>query len=132
MFPARRTSRFAVSPVPASAPDLSAPIDRAHLARYTLGDSGLEREILCLFLEHLPNTIRDLGAAATVGDWHRAAHTLKGSARAVGAWRLASTAEAAEKIVDIANPAISEAALGRISEAAAETNAYIAKMMASA
>jgi HPt (histidine-containing phosphotransfer) domain-containing protein len=30
--------------------------------------------------------------------WHAAAHTLKGSARAVGAWRAARAAEMAEKI----------------------------------
>lgn len=108
------------------------PVDRVHLARYTLGDAALEREILGLFLLHLPNTIRDLGLADTNSDWHRAAHTLKGSARAIGAWRLAKTAEDAERLADVGDRAASEAALVRIAEAAAEANAFIAKLMASA
>jgi HPt (histidine-containing phosphotransfer) domain-containing protein len=39
-----------------------------------------------------------LVAATTAQDWHNAAHTLKGSARAVGAWRVARATEAAERI----------------------------------
>ena len=131
MLPARKSIYSNRPPISISA-DPRAPIDRAHLARYTLGDADLEREILGLFLANLPNTIRDLGLAETESDWHRAAHTLKGSARAVGAWRLASTAEAAERLSDVRDRAASEAAIGRIAEAAAETNAYIAKLMASA
>lgn len=107
-----------------------APIDRAHLARYTLGDAALEREILELFLGHLPNTIRDLGLAETDKDWHMAAHALKGSARAVGAWRLAREAEAAERLGGLADRAAVDAVIARIADASVEVSSHIATLVA--
>src|SRR5262245_55052645 len=71
------------------------PIDLTHLSRMTLGDRSLECEVLALFdrqAEMLLPRIR-AGAPAVVA---AAAHTLKGSARGIGAWRVASTAEAVE------------------------------------
>ncbi len=75
------------------------PIDLIHLRRYTLGDSGLEKEVLDLFLAQLPATIEALGTAAPRAERSRAAHTLKGSGRAVGAWRIAALAERVEQVV---------------------------------
>lgn len=72
------------------------PIDRAHLARFTLGDKALEREVLELFREQLMRTLPQLSATATEKDWRFVAHTLKGSGRAVGAWDLSAAAAAAE------------------------------------
>lgn len=106
-----------------------APIDRAHLARYTLGDTSLEREILELFLNHLPNTIRDLGLASTDKDWHMAAHALKGSARAVGAWRLARVAEAAERVA-VQDRAAADSAIAEVAEAAVEVSSHVAGLIA--
>ncbi len=74
------------------------PVDLAHLRRYTLGDRGLELEILGLFVDQLPITIGALKNAPTEKEWGMAAHTLKGSARAVGAWPLATLAEGAERL----------------------------------
>ena len=73
------------------------PIDHQHLARYTLGNRSLEVEILQLFAEQAPQTLDQLKAADDARSWHAAAHTLKGSAKAVGACALASTAETAER-----------------------------------
>ena len=73
-----------------------APINHDHLAKYTLGDVELEREILALFVEQLPRLIDQLEGAATEHDWYVAAHTLKGSARAVGAENLGDLAALAE------------------------------------
>ena len=73
------------------------PIDSAHLARYTLGDASLEREILGLFIAQAPQTLARLREADSERSWREAAHTLKGSARAVGAWRLAKAAEDCEQ-----------------------------------
>ncbi len=109
--------------------DAELPIDRAHLARYTLGDASLEREILELFLGHMPNSIRDLGLAATDKDWHMAAHALKGSARAVGAWRLARAAEAAER-VGVSDREAADAAIARIAEAAVEVTTHVGGLIA--
>lgn len=71
-------------------------LDRDHLARYTLGDSGLEREVLKLFIDQVPESLALLRGSRDADAWLRAAHTIKGSARAVGAWRLADAAERAE------------------------------------
>ena len=70
------------------------PIDLEHLRRYTLGDPMLEDEVLQLFYHHaavtLAQVVRPSGAQAR----RDAAHALLGSARAVGAWGVATLAEA--------------------------------------
>ncbi|MEM8976302.1 MAG: Hpt domain-containing protein, partial [Pseudomonadota bacterium] len=66
----------------------ASPFNHEHLAKYTFGDPELEREILQLFVEQLPRLLNQLAQATTDRDWYMAAHTLKGSARAVGAERL--------------------------------------------
>ena len=73
------------------------PVDLIHLRRYTMGDKQLEAEVLDLFAGELPKTVAALKRAATEEAWKMAAHTLKGSARAVGAWRLARAATVAER-----------------------------------
>jgi HPt (histidine-containing phosphotransfer) domain-containing protein len=73
-------------------------IDLDHLSRMTLGERSLEREVLALFdrqAEILLGRIRE--DAATAG---AAAHTLKGSARGIGAWAVAQAAEAVERAGD--------------------------------
>jgi len=72
-----------------------AAIDETHLERMTLGDRRLEREVLELFLRQttimlgrIVNAEPPLAAAA--------AHTLNGSARGIGAWRVARAAELLE------------------------------------
>ena len=71
-------------------------LDRDHLARYTLGDEALAQEVLGLFIGQLPETVAMLRNSGDARSWMRAAHTIKGSARAVGAWKLACAAERAE------------------------------------
>jgi HPt (histidine-containing phosphotransfer) domain-containing protein len=99
-------------------------IDREHLRRYTLGDPALEREILGLFIAQLPLTLEALKFAATDRDWHMAAHTLKGSARAVGASELARLALDAEKTGRCAGSATT-AIIGRIEEAVAAVERHL-------
>ena len=81
---------------PETAPDAPAPIDFDHLRRYTLGDEDLEREILGLFLSHAPQTLDVLQKSVNAVEWRAAAHGIKGSARAVGAHRVAELAAVAE------------------------------------
>lgn len=71
-------------------------IDEDHLGQMTLGDRRLEREVLELFLrqsimmlDRIADAAPPLAAAA--------AHTLKGSARGIGAWRVARAAEILER-----------------------------------
>ena len=78
------------------APDQSQVLDLDHLRRQTAGDRALERELLSLFdaqCARLWPGIRDGGSSLQRAD---ATHTLKGSARAIGAWRLASLADVLE------------------------------------
>jgi len=77
--------------------DALPPIDRVHLSRYTLGSLTLEREILGLFLAQLPLSIEQLRFAATDREWQIAAHTIKGSAKSVGARHVARIAVDAER-----------------------------------
>jgi HPt (histidine-containing phosphotransfer) domain-containing protein len=80
-----------------TAPATDLPIlDLDHLRRQTFGDVALERELLALFIEQCGKLFPLLSGDDLRGDRAVAAHTLKGSARAIGAWRLASLAEPLE------------------------------------
>lgn len=74
----------------------SHPIDLVHLSRQTMGDRELEHEVLALF-ERQASHIGGKLATLESGEDHlvRAdlAHKLKGSARAVGAFAVATAAE---------------------------------------
>jgi chemotaxis protein histidine kinase CheA len=83
-----------------AAPALADVVDTAHLARYTMGDEALERELLRMFATQLQELVGGLRAARKAGDaaqWRLLAHTLKGAARAVGAFPIAEIAARAEK-----------------------------------
>jgi HPt (histidine-containing phosphotransfer) domain-containing protein len=70
-------------------------IDETHLQRMTLGDRRLEREVLELFVRQTTIMLgRIVGAQPAMAA--AAAHTLKGSARGIGAWRVARAAEFVE------------------------------------
>ena len=105
------------------------PIDRGHLARFTRGDLALEREVLELVRVQLPLSLARLQAAASGAEWRDAAHTIKGSAAAIGAWRLARAAEQAET-VDFAGPGRRQRALGRVRAAAGDLLRHIARLSA--
>ena len=76
--------------------DAECVIDKTHLERITLGDRGLEREVLQIFVRQAAIMIgRIAGTAPDVAA--TAAHTLKGSARGIGAWRVAEAAERVER-----------------------------------
>ena len=72
-------------------------IDLIHLRRMTLGDSALEREVLTMFLTQADRLLGEL--AALPSDAGAMAHTLKGSARAVGAFGVADQASALENAI---------------------------------
>lgn len=65
-----------------------APIDLVHLARQTFGSLDLEREVLHLFVAQSRELVVRL-RAAPAGERGALAHRLKGSARGVGARRVA-------------------------------------------
>ena len=73
------------------------PIDLDHLTRMTLDDAGLKREVLAIFLKQTGELLESL--AARLGEGAALAHTLKGSARAIGAFAVAKAAEALEAAI---------------------------------
>jgi HPt (histidine-containing phosphotransfer) domain-containing protein len=102
------------------------PVDLKHMRRYTMGDRALEQEVLELFLGQLPQTLGALSGATNEKEWRIAAHTLKGSGRAVGAWRIARLAEHAEHMTGVKNTDLRREAVDRIEDAAREAHEFIA------
>lgn len=104
------------------------PIDLNHLSRMTLGDPMLECEVLRLFEcqaamlmnrmdpEHPPHV-----AAA--------AHTLKGSAAAIGAWSVARTASAVEAAAMSGDKSAVEGGLTGLTAAVREARSDIAAIL---
>lgn len=74
----------------------SRPVDLVHLARQTMGDRDLEREVLCLFVQQALSA-RDRIADAGESERLNLAHGLKGSARGVGAFAVADCAAEIER-----------------------------------
>ncbi len=106
------------------------PIDRAHLARFTFGNEELELEVLELFAGQALRTLSELRGAADAKAWRDAAHALKGSARAVGAWRIASLAEDAERRLAMARAAERQPTLAELDSAVDEARAYVVSLAA--
>src|SRR5262245_33820556 len=104
-------------------------IDRAHLARMTLGDSRLELEVLALFDRQASLLLARMAGAAPLAI-AAFAHTLKGSARGIGVWRVAAAAEALEQAArgctstELADP------VGELAAAIAEAQAAIGDLVA--
>lgn len=108
------------------------PVDLVHLARYTLGNRELEREVLELFLTHSVLYLNRLAHAMSEKDWRGAAHTIKGSARSIGAWRVAASAGLAEQLEGKALESERDAAYAALESDIAAANAYIESLLATA
>jgi HPt (histidine-containing phosphotransfer) domain-containing protein len=70
--------------------------DRLYLVQHTMQSAELEREIIDLFLAQLPDILGKLLASKTPEDWKFQTHTLKGSALAVGAFKIGGLARSLE------------------------------------
>jgi HPt (histidine-containing phosphotransfer) domain-containing protein len=70
-------------------------IDLDHLKRMTLGEKELEREVLMLFAQQSTDLLARLEKLPREGA--SLAHTLKGSARAIGAFAVAEAADDLER-----------------------------------
>ncbi len=81
-----------------AAPVLADVVDTAHLARYTMGDEKLERELLRMFATQAEELLAMLENAGGQEAWRMAAHTLKGAARAIGAFPIAEEAARLEHL----------------------------------
>jgi len=105
---------------PPLAPD-DGPIDFEHLSRMTLGDPALECEVLTMFVAQSARLLDQLAAlppeAASI------AHTLKGSARAIGAFAVADAASRLEAVLSEAGDA--RGALDILRDAVAEAQGAV-------
>ena len=111
-------------PSPPLAPD-DGPIDCGHLERMTLGDAGLTREVLAMFSAQAVGLVGRLKSLPP--DTLTLAHTLKGSARAIGAFRVADAAEIVEATTR--NGDDPAEALSGLKHAVAEARAAIDAML---
>lgn len=100
------------------------PLDLAHLRRFTAGNRDLEVEVLGLFAAQAPVTLKAMQLASSEKTWREAAHTLKGSAYAVGAHAIAEAATEAE--LARAEPQRWSEILDRLDRAIREAQAFIA------
>ena len=107
-------------PSPPLAPD-HGPIDFEHLERMTLGDARLEQEVLAMFSAQSARLVETL--AAMPSDAGALAHTLKGSARAIGAFAVADAAARLEAA--IVSGSDSSGLLSELGEAVAVARAAI-------
>ncbi len=103
-------------------------IDIAHLARMTLGDASLEREVLQLYdrqahmLLARMQQVTPTAAAAY-------AHTLKGSSSGIGAFKVARAAQAVEFAATRNTEADVVAAISHLGTAISEARAMIAELL---
>jgi HPt (histidine-containing phosphotransfer) domain-containing protein len=94
-------------------------IDTEHLSRMTLGERSLQREVLALFDRQADMLLpRIRGGAPPVAA--ASAHTLKGSAVGIGAFKVARAAEAVEQARDAAVAAAIDTLAMVLDEAKAE------------
>ena len=114
------------SPLPGAAAQV---IDTQHLFRMTLGELSLQREVLALFDRQadilLPRIRRGAPAVAAAS-----AHTLKGSALGIGAFKVARAAEAVEHArgCELRGAAVA-AAIDTLAAVLEEAKAEIARLL---
>jgi HPt (histidine-containing phosphotransfer) domain-containing protein len=111
-------------PSPPLAPD-DGPIDIEHLGRMTLGDAALEHEVLAMFSAQTVGLIAIL--ATMPADATALAHTLKGSARAIGAFQVADAAGRVETALRDGNDPAQ--ALAELNDAIAQARSAIDAML---
>ena len=99
------------------------PVDLVHLSKQSLGDRTLETEILRLFLSQSVLYLDRMSNASTKSERRLAAHTIIGSAKGIGAWRVAESA------TPHAEGCNGKAELGELQNAITEANAYIQMLL---
>jgi HPt (histidine-containing phosphotransfer) domain-containing protein len=107
-------------PSPPLAPD-DGPIDFEHLSRMTLGDPALQCEVLTMFATQSAKLLDELTTLPPEAG--SLVHTLKGSARAIGAFAVAEAAARLETALAEADDA--RAALDGLRDAVAEAQGAI-------
>ncbi len=106
-------------------------IDRVHLTRMTHGERELEREVLQLYATQaavlLGRMLQADAEPSTSAAIAALAHTLNGSSRGIGAWRVADAAAAVE--ADAADGRDTAAAIERLAAAIGAAQLHIVELM---
>jgi HPt (histidine-containing phosphotransfer) domain-containing protein len=129
--PPRDAVRAAEPCAAATAAGAQPAIDLAHLDRMTFGEENLAREVLRLF-DRQADTLLALAQIKRAGPSlaARLAHTLKGSARGIGAWKVAVTAEEYELAAQEADSEKLAGNFERLGRAILEARAAIRVLLA--
>jgi HPt (histidine-containing phosphotransfer) domain-containing protein len=118
-------SHVTVDPMESRETNHDGPLDRDHLRRMALGDLSLEREVLEMFMLQASRIAEAL--AGCPSDAKALAHTLKGSARAIGACGVADRAAALEAALGTGEQPTE--ALASLREAVADAHAVIVEIL---
>jgi HPt (histidine-containing phosphotransfer) domain-containing protein len=115
-------------PIPSHGEEIRRPIDMDHLTRQTLGDPGLELEVLRLFDEMSHVYYERLESSTTVDDLLRNLHTLKGAAAGIGAFGIAELARVAEAELRDGGP-VNPERIDDLNMAVQEVSAFIGERL---
>lgn len=96
-------------------------VDYEHLRSQAAGNIDVMREVLGLFDTHCEQVLAELENAQDAKAWKQWTHTLKGSARGVGAFAVAEAAAEAER------HSMDKSTLAPVRAAVAEARAFIGK-----
>jgi HPt (histidine-containing phosphotransfer) domain-containing protein len=94
-------------------------VDYDHLRIQAANNLGVMREVLQLFVTHCEQVLGELERATDEKTWKQWTHTLKGSARGVGAFAVADAAADAERHL------LDKSRLALLNAAFADARAYI-------
>ena len=103
-------------------------LDLHHLARQTFGDLDLALELLGLLDGQIARLVPFVGEPGPVPARRDAAHTLKGAARAVGAFAFGDAAAAVEEALAEGGPGPSPEVMAALAEAGARVRSAVAAM----
>ena len=104
-------------------------VDFDHLQRFTMGNRELECEVLNLFRTQSKLLLEKLHNAGDDRAWLEAAHTMKGSAAGIGAWRVQEAATKIEKLCLAERQEIGASLLTPLEEALNEADQFIAAFL---
>jgi HPt (histidine-containing phosphotransfer) domain-containing protein len=100
------------------------PIDMPHLVKQTLGDPGLEQEVLRMYGVMVRTYLERLESSTTRDELTRHLHTMKGASLGVGAWSLVELCKTAESELRSGRP-VNPERIADIAMAVGEVTAFI-------
>jgi HPt (histidine-containing phosphotransfer) domain-containing protein len=105
------------------------PVDLVHLAKQTLGDKGLELEVLRMFDATVRAYFTRLEESTDIDELIRHLHTIRGAAGGIGAVTIYEVASAAERELRAGEPVDPER-IADLEMAVVECSAWIEGLLA--